>query len=244
MLFLTAGCGKGTTVRSAPRLEETSAQPSQRPLPNDFFVGWLEAHGHKDVVVDADGVGVANNATRLKASLYGSNEHKNSGFVVETEFTIRLPSKRIITEFLGGTGKTEEEAIKDTMLNFTVTTFHVVYKAFINPLDPHMGMKKLQINGAEREVILGDILSRGNTAEGEVNLNPMREEIRKAISKLALEPSPHWIKIVYSQHESKPMTVAATLDNGDHKGLTDAITALPWPRSDRFYMAKQFIVIK
>jgi len=208
MLFLTAGCGKGTTVRSAPRLEETSAQPSQRPLPNDFFVGWLEAHGHKDVVVDADGVGVANNATRLKASLYGSNEHKNSGFVVETEFTIRLPSKRII------------------------------------PLDPHMGMKKLQINGAEREVILGDILSRGNTAEGEVNLNPMREEIRKAISKLALEPSPHWIKIVYSQHESKPMTVAATLDNGDHKGLTDAITALPWPRSDRFYMAKQFIVIK
>lgn len=244
---IAIGCSNGESARSpdsAASPQAADTRPARRDLPTDFFVKWFEAHGHKDVVVDAAGVGVGGNATRLKASLYGSKQHKDGGFVVETEFSIRLPAKDEITEFVAGMGRTEDEAITDTMRNFTLTTFHVVYKGFINDLDPHMTSKKVEMSGGERELILGDIVGRGLAADAPIDLNPMRAAIEEAVKKLPLSAKPHWIKIVYSQNENKPLTVAATLDNTDHARLTDAITKLPWPRSDRFYMAKQFIVIK
>jgi hypothetical protein len=40
------------------------------------------------------------------------------------------------------------------------------------------------------------------------------------------------------------MTVAVTMDNMDHRELTDEVKRLPWPRVDGAYIAKQFIVVK
>lgn len=91
------------------------------------------------------GVGVGNNATRLRASLYGSKP-SNKGCVVEMEFTIKLPDNRSITEFVAGIGDSEAQAISDAQLNFMLTTFHVVYKGFINDADPHMTSRSAASN--------------------------------------------------------------------------------------------------
>src|SRR5262245_34639088 len=160
-LALTAGCR-----REAPPSDATDTNPEKTPAALDprikeFLVQWLEAHGHKDVVVDAGGVGVGDNATRLQGSVFGSKHHENRGFVTEVEFTVRLlPLQSKITEFVAGIGKTEEEAIKDALLNFTLTTFHVVYKGFINADDPHMTIDSVVINGVSRDVIAGDLYMR------------------------------------------------------------------------------------
>jgi len=208
----------------------------------EFLVKWLEAHGHKDVVVDAGGVGVGDNATRLQASVYGSKHHENRGFVTEVEFTVRLlPSQRKITEFVAGIGKTEEEAIKDALLNFTLTTLHVVYKGFINADDPHMTIDSVVIDGVSRDVIAGDLYMR---SEKKPDLHAMRAQIQDALKNLPLTAGPHWIKVVYGQINSKPTTVAVTLDNADHPDLTEAVKNLNWPRRDGFYMVKQFILVK
>jgi hypothetical protein len=238
------GCGKVPTAVSDKPASTADAGASQRQNTEAFFVKWLEAHGHSDVVVDLEGVGVENNATRLRASLYGAKQHEKGGFVVEMEFTILLPSKRHITEFVAGTGKSEKEAINDSLLNFMLTTFHVVYKGFINANAPHLNVKSLEISGAKRDVIMGDILSRSAGSDKQVELNSMRREIQGVLKDLPLGPDPHWIKIVYSQDRGKPVTVAATLDNEGDDKLTDAVNQLHWPRSDGFYIAKQFIVIK
>jgi hypothetical protein len=238
-LALTAGCR-----REAPPSEatDTNAPAALDPRMEEFLVKWLEAHGHKDVVVDAGGVGVGDNATRLQASLYGSNHHENRGFVVEVEFTVRLlPSERKITEFVAGMGETEEEAIKDALLNFTLTTFHVVYKGFINADDPHMTIDSVVINGVSRDVIAGDLYMR---SENKPDLHAMRAQILGAFKNLPLTPGPHWIKVVYGQINSKPTTVSVTLDNADHPALTEAVKNLNWPRRDGFYMVKQFILVK
>lgn len=93
-------------------------------------------------------------------------------------------------------------------------------------------------------MISGDILTRGINADEKLDLNAIRGEIQGALKNLTLAPGPHWLKVVYSQNAGKPGTVAVTLDNGDHAALTDAVKRLPWPRSEGFYMAKQFIVIR
>jgi hypothetical protein len=241
-LALTAGCR-----REAPPSEatDTNAPAALDPRMEEFLVKWLEAHGHKDVVVDAGGVGVGDNATRLQASLYGSTHHDNRGFVVEVEFTVRLlPSQRKITDFVAGIGDTEEQAIKDALLNFTLTTFHVVYKGFINADDPHMTIDSVVINGVSRDVIAGDIYMRGADSEKKLDLHAMRPQIQGALKNLPLILGPHWIKVVYSQINGKPTTVAVTLDNADHPALTEAVKNLNWPRRNGFYMVKQFILVK
>ena len=219
----------------------TPARAPRRPELDNFFSEWLKAHGHEDVVIDDGGVGIAGNETRLYASLYGSNKHDDGSYVVEVEFTIRLPARGQITEFVAGMGDTEASAINDALMNFTLTTFHVVYKGFINAEDPHMTAR---INGADREVIAGDIMLRGGPNEGKLDLEPLRAEILKALKQTSLSPQPHWAKIVYSQQAGKPLTVAVTLDNNDELKLTEMVKRLSWPQFDGIYMAKQFIVVK
>ena len=238
-IALVAGCRIESTDSTRPNAK--SAVATQRKV-EEFFVKWFKSHGHEDVVSDANGVGLAANPVRLKASLYGSNQNED-GCVVETEFRVRLAAGKEIVEFVAGVGKTEAEAIDDTLLNFTLTTYHVVYKAFLNDQDEHMDSEELTISGQPRAAVMGDIYMRGN-ASAQIDLNPMRPQLKAALEGLQLTSEPHWIKIVYSQNESKPMTVAVTLDNSEDQGLTKAITELDWPRSNDFYMAKQFVVIK
>ncbi len=243
-LALAAGCGRESSPTGATAANVPESRSARRPDMDDFFVKWLRDHGHADVVVDADGVGVGDNTTRLQAGLYDSKQYDNGGFVIEVEFTIRLPSGREITEFVAGMGDTEKQAIDDALLNFTLTTFHVVYKGFINAADPHMTMTTVAINGVSREVITGDILMRGTAESQNIDLNAMRAEIRGVLKNLPLTPGPHWIKIVYSQNNGEPLTVAVSLDNADHPDMTEAVKGLKWPLREGFYMAKQFIVIK
>ena len=243
VLAVVCGCGGPSSTTTAP---SPAAQEPRQSAARHGRVLRQVAQGPRprDVVVDAEGVGVGNNATRLRRRIYESKRQETGGFVVEVEFAVQLPSRREIVEFVAGMGETEQQAINDALVNFTLTTSHAVYKAFINPADPHMTSKAMTINGANREVILGDILMRGGDSEKDLDLNPMRASIQGVLSDEPLTPVPHWIKVVYSQNEGKPMTVAVTLDNADHPGMTDAVTRLNWPRRNGFYMAKQFIVVK
>ena len=213
------------------------------PSAEAFLKGWFESHGHTDVVVDANGVGVASSPTRLSAKLYGSNQN-NGGFVVETEFRIKLASGKEVVEFVAGMGTTKEEAIQDTLANFMLTTFHVVYMAFINPDDPHMTAKQLDIQGRKRDVILGDMYMRGGPGSNELDINSLRPAIEASLSKTQFAEGAHWLKIVYGQSKGKPLTVSVTIDNQEDRPLTDRISSLAWPRSDDYYLFKQFIVIK
>jgi len=220
----------------------TSAQESGKREWDTFFADWLKAHHESKVVIDTDGVGIAGNTTRLKASRYGSNKNKN-GCVLEVEFRIRLPGGGEIVEYVAGMGATEDQAAKDALVNFILTTFHVVYKSFINSSDPHQTIEEVPIGGKARKMAMGDLYMRGDKQDHPIDLNAMRQPIRDAISRLPLSGQPHWIKIVYGQDNGKLIVVSATLDNAEHESLTSAIRDLNWPKSEKAYVVKQFIVV-
>jgi len=195
------------------------------------------------VVVDVRGVGLAGNDTRLKASTYGVNK-TGAGYSVEMEFRVALPGGGEIVEYVAGVGEDETKARNDSMANFVLTTFHAIYKSFMNASDPHQEIETVSIDGKEREMARGDMYFRGESGfEGE-EMKAIRDSIREAIVQQHLGVHPHWIKVVYAQMNSQPTMVAVTRDNRDDLTLTAAVKALPWPSRDTFYMAKQFIVIK
>lgn len=242
--FIIFATGCGPSKQNIP----TASTPVQvnEPIPEsvEFFSQWLKDHGHNDVVADEQGVGVANNATRLSASIYGVKPSNDGRVVVETEFRIQLPSGRTIVEFIAGIGDSREKAIHDSFVNFVVTTFHVVYKAFINFEDPHLTSTKLMIAGKEREVLLGDIFLRSNSSEQPIDLSRIRSQIEAMLETGNLSSDVHWIKIVYAQMNSKPMTVSVTIDNAENQSFAEQVTRLDWPSAAAFYMAKQFIIVK
>src|SRR5436190_23802657 len=99
IVFL-AGCGRSR--HSSPQLPASS--PPKSGQTEALFVDLLKDHGHKDVVTTTEGVGIKGNATRLKASLYGSKK-REGGFVVETEVRIKLHSGHESAEYVAGVGE-------------------------------------------------------------------------------------------------------------------------------------------
>lgn len=213
------------------------------PVSDAFFVKWLQGHGESNIVVDAHGVGIARNPTRLRSSLYSSEKFTNS-VTAELEFRVRIPDGREIVEYVAGSGDSLEKAEDDAKVNFVLTTFHVVYRSFLNPKDPHQTEEKITINGQPRTVVLGNTMARAQTTNNTPDMFPLREHFRKLLTTLPLSPQTHWIKIVYANHHSKVMLCAVTLDNEDSPTLTEAVQNLPWPKREDFYMVKQFMVVK
>ncbi len=228
MLCIFPGCS-----RSVPALKS-----------DKFFSTWLKGHGETNIVMDANGVGIEGNATRLRSSLYGSKRHTNSSFTAELEFRVRMPDGREIVEFVAGSGDSLERAENDAKVNFMFSTFHVVYRSFLNPNDPHQTEEKIMINGQPRVLVLGDTLARSQSTNGSPDMFLLRERFREILAPLPLSAQTHWIKIVYANRHSNVMLCAVTLDNSDSPNLTDAVKSLAWPKTEEFYMVKQFIVVK
>jgi Family of unknown function (DUF6348) len=210
-----AGCDRAPSPTIATPAKAPDIQAARRTVIENFLVEWFKTHGPSDVIVDANGVGIAGNVTRPQAGLYDSKSHDERGFTVEVAFTILLPSGRKITEFVAGMGNTEAEAIQDAMVNFTLATFHVVYKGFINPEDPHLMLSTVAIKDQMRDVIAGDLMLLGAAPDQDIDLSRTRAEIQSTLQNIPLTPEPHWIKIVYAQNNRAPKIVAVTLDNSE-----------------------------
>jgi hypothetical protein len=220
------------------------SRSSPSPRSNEFFVTWLQSHGESNVVVDTHGVGIAGNPTRLRSSLYGSEQHPNGGFTAELEFRVLMPDRREIIEYVAGRGDPLKQAEDDAKVNFILSTFHVVYRSFLNRNDAHQTEQKLTINGQPRVLVLGDTMTRSQTTNSSPDMFPLRDRFREILASQPLSPQTHWIKIIYANHHSNVMECAVTLDNEGSPTLSEAVKNLPWPKQEEFYMVKQFLVVK
>ena len=227
LLLIVCGCS-----RSAP---ETKS--------NEFFTSWLQDHGESNIVADANGIGLTGNPTRLRFSLYDSSKTSNS-YTAELEFRVCIPDGREIVEYVAGSGDSQKKAEDDAKVNFALSTFHVIYRGFLNPNDPHQNEEKITINGQPRAVVLGNTMARGQSGSSSPDAFPLRERFREILSPLPLSAQTHWIKIIYANQHSNVMLCEVTMDNRGALELTDTVKKLPLPRHEEFYMVKQFVLVK
>lgn len=223
-------------------LAKQEAKELLKERSQSFLVEWLKQHDEANIVTDQDGIGVLGNPTRIKALLYESKE-SDGGFIVETEFRIKMPDGRTIIEFLAGIGETEEQAIDETLMNFTLSTYHVAYKAFINAEDPHQETTECMINGEPRNVLHGDTVTRSNVKDPLDGFD-LSQHVREMLKDRELDSKTHWLKVVYGQHQGEVISVSVTLNNEGDKKMTEAIRQLPWPKTEGFYLTKQFVIIQ
>ena len=237
-VLVLAGC-------RVPAARVPGSSAAQKPgLANSFIAGLLQAHGEKNVMTTPDGVGVAGNTARIQSALYGLKQ-QGGDFNAEVEFRIHLPGGQEIVDYVVGLGNSEEKAEQDAFGNFALTTFHPVYKSFINPADPHQAVNTVTLqNGQKREIAVGDLFVRGGQKGEKLDFSATQAQIKTALARMPLTEGPHWIKIVYGQMKSQPITVSATLDNEENADLTAAVKACEWPRRQEVYIAKQFIIVK
>ena len=194
------------------------SRPSKDLKSEEFFTQWLQAHGETNIVADAYGVGIAGNPTRLRWSLYGTEQPTNGTFNAELEFRIRIPDQREIA------GRQAAREAKETADD-----------ALATPARSHADALP---------VPMGDTMTRGQTTNSAPDMFPFRNQFREILAAQPLSSQAHWIKIIYANHRSRMMMCAVTMDNEDSPALTEAVSKLPWPKPEEFYMVKQFIVVK
>ena len=213
-------------------------------LARTFFVEWLKGHGEKEIVNDKTGVGLKGKKTRLWAFQYKGPDGKKVGGT-EIEFRIVLPDGREIQEFVAGVGQEKDQAIAGAISNFALSTFHSVYACCLNEKDPHVVRKEFKLDGETYELITVGLYHMSNS-DDPIDFDPVADEIEKAVtaSKLKLKGGVHWMKIVYGQNANKPIVVSVTYDNQVHNSMTKKVKGLNWPKSDGFYMAKQFMMFR
>ncbi len=226
LMAMVTACGKNRQIIGTHDLEK-----------------WLKYQGEIDVVVDSAGVGLAKNPTRIQASLYRLRQTVTDCSVV-VEFDVNLPAGGPIVEYVAGSGDTEDKAIDQAMNNFSDTTMHVIYKAFLNSSDTHQPVESVVINGTKREMLTGAMVQYAVGNASSAYFERISARVHDLIVALPLTPGPHWIKIAYSQNFNQPIAVSSTLDNKDASGLTSAVQSLDWPRRGEFYMVKQFILVE
>ncbi|WP_146519047.1 DUF6348 family protein [Stieleria varia] len=208
----------------------------------EFFVDWLGKHGHESVIDDETGVGIADNATRLWSFLYDVSGDDAEGYVAEVEFRIVLPDGREIIEFVAGAGSTSDDAIGMTFVNFTLSTFHVVYAGFMDTADQHVSRKQVTVNGKPWTITSAGMMTFGGDDVGD--FGGIDEAFFKAISEETLSDKIHWGKLVYGRSSDQILECSVTVDNLISQELSTEMRAAPWPATAKYYLAKQFIVLQ
>jgi hypothetical protein len=212
----------------------TWADPFQEHL-----VKLIKAHGEKHIVQDSRGVGVKGQSARLQASLCDA-QYNLLGFnwTVQMEIKVHL-SNGELSEFVTGVGNTREEATTICLSNFTRSTFHVLYKAFLNPNDKHLQSVSFGPKGHPRQLVAGELLLMGGPSAPAIPVG-LESQVVSIIKRHSFSAGPHTVKIVFMPGEASSVAI----DGQEQTSLAEALTKLKWPKSNQTYMMKQFIVVK
>lgn len=237
VLLISAGCGHDQGDGKAHAPSEDAGEYL------DFFVGWLKRHGEKEIISSRDGVSVSGRPIRFSARTHRVLETKG-GWCAELEFRTVLPDKRVILDYVAGMGADTGAAKVDALTSFTISTFHVLYSAFINERDPHIEPELHDMGGRSRAFHIGDWMVRSKTPFESETTDRLTRYVVDRIRETDLDETPHWIEVVYGQNQGKVLECATTLDNGTDPRLRSAVAGAPWPKRHEFYMLKLFVVVK
>lgn len=240
--LLLASCSQSGTTETETATDnatETASYPSSKEVA-DFYEDWLKEHDVKNIKRSGNAVILPDANVKLEGGIQPNREGGVS--TVEMEAKITLPDGREIIDYPAGIGDDTAKATGDALANFTLTTFHPLYAAFVDPKDPHTDKQKWKIGSAERTVYVGEPGLRGKVLPATKSW--IIEKFKNSFATQKLDDKAHWSKLVIAEADGKIVEFEITVDNETDKAMQAAMMndSNP-PGQDDFYMVKQFIVI-
>lgn len=237
--LLLASCSQSGTTETETTTENKASNKASAAVA-DFYVAWLEEHDVKNIKRSGNEVLLPDSHVKLEGSIQPNREGEVT--TVELEAKITLPDGREIVDYPAGIGKDEASASGDALANFTLTTFHPLFAAFVDPKDPHTDKQKWKVGSEERTVYVGEPGLRGKVLPATKKW--LIEKFQSSFAEKKLDDKAHWSKLVIAEADGKIVEFEITVDNEGDKAMQEAMMkdSNP-PGQDDFYMVKQFIVI-
>ncbi len=238
---------------------------------NSYFIDLLKSHKIENIEESDTGIFLPDSKVGLEGQVNQIKQLDGGKLAAELEMRVTLPDRRVIDEFLASVSETtsEVDVVKSALANFTLTTFHPIYAAFIDPKDPHVQRERWTINGKEREVILGDSLetvyegtnektaANSNKEAGGVKTDAEKkrqasaaqawweERLKQAVCARKLDDQDHWVKFFVAHKDGKLAEVAAMLDNSPDPEMSKFFEQLEHPKGvGEMYTIKRFLVVR
>jgi hypothetical protein len=200
---------------------------SAHGLPVDLKDGW---------VVARSGV------LRAQARIFERPKH--SGYhQLQLDVQVVAPNGIDILESVAGFGPTLHAAILEGISSFAQASFHVIFSALTGKPCSHCDTEEWLIGGIPRTVFLGMITSRAEKSDKGPDRMGWFQVVETAIKNLQLSSGTHWIRFYHAELPESESVNEALLDNVSHSGLQSALASFVWPKTERFYSDRLFLII-
>lgn len=242
---------KGNSVRPVIRLLATLivllssvAHAGQgREYVNSYFELWLKAHNFTKFEKKPNGLFFPAQGVLLDGEIHEAKQFPSGKlYSVESRVSITFKDGRRLDDFVAGIGSTAEEAFKDSLQNFCLTTLHPIYAELFDHADSHVRKDAWEINGTRRRIFLSEWGQRG------VSINEAtQKQVEQLIAAELRNSSPtkelQWAKLVVLIVKGKVEQMVFTVNGMQDERITRRLSAFKWPASGEFTMAKLFFVI-
>lgn len=251
--LIVSSCSRHTNEPYVKK--ETAVNLEHTKLINSYFTDILKGHKVTNIEESETGIYLPDSRVGLKGRVNQLKDLGNGSKIAELELKITLPDERTVDEFLANATTTtkDSEAIKKVLDNFTLTTFHPIYAAFIDNKDPHVIREKWTINGVERDLYRGDCLEMVYQAkDSKIKPDPHQTfndwwlaRFKEALAARKLNDDDHWIKFFIAVQNGKLLENTALIDNNPDPDLMEYFKNLKELKSaGELYTIKEFLVVK
>jgi len=164
----------------------------------------------------------------------------------QLDFHLGIGPKRVLVESVSGIGHNEIERINNGLTTFVECSFHVLLSAFFDlSLPDDVERQEWEIAGQRRPVFISAVYWRfglPKTAEGKLDLR-FFAEFERLLKAQPLSPDTHWVRLYQTRYQGEGSN-EVLLDNEPWNALQDGMAAFDWPRNEKPYDVRVFLVIR
>lgn len=206
---------------------------------SDLLVGLFELHGVEAVHNQGIVTVASHPGLQIALEVHETVQEPN----VEMRAILSLsPGKSIVLPFLG-MGTTQKEALMEAQTYFVNLLLHVIMSAIFSKPNKYCDEFDWTMGGVERRVTCSPVVWRGQPFPREQEERWL-EYWHDKVRSFPLAEGFHWIDVFIAQAKGEVLSCSVLIDEENCKELEDAVLNYDWPKEEKFYSIRQFMILQ
>lgn len=213
-------------------------QTMQQSDVNSHLGKLLESHGI-DISAEENWF-VPNRSLPAIRCIWNESPENKSG---RLDVQVLVEEGLVLEECFAGIGS-DQDAFLDALHNFSVNSFHVMLAAFWGRQDSeHIDSEQWVIGGNSYTAYIGRFGTRATNGVHPGVPEETFAEIEAAIKMTDLKEKTHWVRTFFCNIGEKQV-YEALVDNGHWLEGENALKKIEWPKSDKYFSVRNFMVLQ